>query len=392
MRVTPEGDVVTAGAVLLAGFSTFDVARLAGRSGRFVWRRSLHGGSDDPNHTGTDAALAMSLDPRGDVVAAGTLKASAAPQYHSLADFAVVKLDGKTGRDVWRYQRDGAQHDSDAATHVGVDAAGDVLAAGWMADLPFPAFRQPLVVKLAGSDGGELWRAPIDTIDVRGFSVDAADNALIAGTIADPVTANAFGVTKMSGRTGETLWTRRISTPVRTWQTAFQVQPLANGDAAAVGFIGDLEDAPSLLVVVFDGATGAERWRWTTQGGDGYGVGAALTVTPSEVLVVGRVRNAVTCYDILVVRLDAGTGRLLGRRTLDGRATATQCDADPCPFPRCGHPPRHGIDQDAPIDVLLDPRGRVIVAGELSDLSPSGRPVSRAIVRTFPTVEAIAEP
>src|SRR5262249_45389859 len=217
-----------------------------------------------------------------------------------------------TGPELWRYQHDGEQHDADYASHVGVDAAGDVLAAGLVSDLPLPEVDPPSAVKLRGGDGSEVWRTHLATVDVRDLAIDANGDLLVAATVPDPVSSQAFGVTKLSGATGAALWTARISEPIDTWQSALQIGALPNGDAAAVGFIGSLDDAASLLVAVFDGSTGAERWRWTAQGTQHFGRGVALTVSAGELLVAGQVRNDGSCYDMLVARLDGGSGSLLG--------------------------------------------------------------------------------
>jgi hypothetical protein len=182
------------------------------------------------------------------------------------------------------------------------------------------------------------------------------------------------------------LWSQRISGSVHAFQAARQVRVLPNGDAAAVGFIGDLTTDSSLLVAVFDGTTGAERWRWTAQGGQHFGTGATLTVADTELIVTGQIRNDVTCYDILVARLDAATGQLLGRLSLDGTATATKCDCDEAD---CDPRSRVGIDGDRAADLLVDSHGRVVLAGVLSDRLGGGRVVQRGVVRTFPGVLAI---
>src|SRR5262245_49095414 len=61
MRTASNGDVITAGTVEIDGLLTFDVARLAGRTGRFLWRRTLAGATRDPVAAGHDEAVAMAL-------------------------------------------------------------------------------------------------------------------------------------------------------------------------------------------------------------------------------------------------------------------------------------------------------------------------------------------
>jgi len=68
---------------------------------------------------------------------------------------------------------------------------------------------------------------------------------------------------------------------------------------------------------------------------------------------------------VAVAKLAASSGDILGFRTIDGRSTASQCDAPDCEGPFCG-PPRAGIDQDQLTALAIDPRGRIVIAGALS--------------------------
>ena len=99
--VDAAGDVVAAGfiqnstghdftVVKLASFD-FTVIKFAGTSGVPLWERVLHG-TAAPSGSKFEAALAVAVDPKGDVVAAGSTQ-----NVGTFFDFTVVKLDGTDG-------------------------------------------------------------------------------------------------------------------------------------------------------------------------------------------------------------------------------------------------------------------------------------------------------
>jgi hypothetical protein len=173
---------------------------------------------------------------------------------------------------------------------------------------------------------------------------------------------------------------------------------LPSGDVAVVGITGHTDNVASMTAVVLDPATGAERWRQVLRGSDGYGFGRTLAIG-GGLVVGGQLRNHGSCYDMVVARLDVKTGSVLDQRTIDGTARASQCEVPDCsssrlridhaqntqrlrygPPCRCG-PCRAGIDQDDVAALAIDPKGRAVVAGFVSD-APWGRP--QGLVATIP--------
>lgn len=79
-------------------FKTFAVVKLDGATGRVVWRRELNGTAVLHN----TQANALALDPSGNVVAAGSVVNGGRAE-----DFTVVKLDRPTGAVAWRTELSG---------------------------------------------------------------------------------------------------------------------------------------------------------------------------------------------------------------------------------------------------------------------------------------------
>jgi len=103
------------------------------------WRRAF----DDTD--GAAAALALA---GSDVVVAGAVRTAGGQ------DVFAAKLDGTSGEPLWHRTLDGPGQGDDAITSVTVDAAGDVVLAG--SSSGFFSGSDFLVVKLRGSDGGDL--------------------------------------------------------------------------------------------------------------------------------------------------------------------------------------------------------------------------------------------
>src|SRR5262245_33743132 len=131
---------------------------------------------------GSGAALAVRADASGDVVAAGFLDGGPA----SGADFAVVKLAGATGMELWRQVLIGPGM-NDQAVAVAFDAAGNAVVTGTTSAPGVD--HQFTVAKLAAADGHILWRT-----DVTGFQ-DASGEAVIVDRADDVVAGGSVGFT-----------------------------------------------------------------------------------------------------------------------------------------------------------------------------------------------------
>src|SRR5438132_8875171 len=125
LRVTAAGDALFTGVIDDANGTKFLVTRLDGRTGKRLWGTTLEG--SEPGGGG-NVGRALAADRKGDVVAAGSLLN--AP--YTEGDFAVVKLDGASGAERWRFSFAGppAVVPGAAARAVVVDAAGAAIAAG----------------------------------------------------------------------------------------------------------------------------------------------------------------------------------------------------------------------------------------------------------------------
>lgn len=212
--------------------------------GKEVWRAQ-------PSLTGVTASAVAVAANRDVLVAIG-------PRYQTT--FRVMRLAAATGAVLWdTVVTAGAA--GDRAEAIAVDPAGDVLAVGALGG---PSGAEFAIVKLDGDDGAELWRY---TVPSSGFgiahrvAVDDGGNALASGQIGQDVVA-----AKVAALDGSELW--RYTTPIpfgapaQGVATAIAIQP--SGDAfAAMSKTGGNYPSP-LTIVRLDGSAGTELWRYAS--------------------------------------------------------------------------------------------------------------------------------
>jgi outer membrane protein assembly factor BamB len=311
-----NGDALAAGSLVNLGTARdFVVVRLAAADGSELWRLELNGTSGVG-----DMAHAVAVDASGDIVAAGRLDNTS-----TFWDFTVVKAAGSTGAELWRYEMNGTAGQSEEALAVRVDAAGDVVAAGYLWNSPTGA--DQAIAKLRGSDGGELWRTEIVGTgggnDQAGtLFIDPLGDILVGGFVTRPGTRRDLFVAKLSGLDGSVLWSYETDGGGFDDDEVLAVRANSAGTVFAAGrLVGATSDA-DLAVIALDGSNGSVLWTYRMNGrGNGFDEARALELGPAEDPIVGGVMtNPMTLRDLVVARLNAADGSELWRRESNGIA------------------------------------------------------------------------
>ncbi len=315
VAVTAGGDVVAAGYVFngFGRINDFTVARLSGRTGVERWRQEINGFAFGFS-PGNDQAVAVAVDADDDVAVAGTI----ADDGRSRA-FAVVKLDGETGGEQWRVLIAGNSFGGqESARAVAFDAAGDVLAVGFLHNQHPRAFDPDLfVVKLDGNDGAELWRRIIPSQhrgEAFAVALDRTGDVVVAGRLSSAATGSDFIVLKLAGATGDEQW-RRVVTGAATSSSAARALAVdAVGDVVAIGEVVDATTGGNVVVLKLDGQTGAETWRHTqTNGRFARDVGIDLL---GHVVVLATLSEPDGTTTLRALELDGRSGAMRWARTL----------------------------------------------------------------------------
>lgn len=324
----PSGNVVMVGDF---GFSSltgiFTVAMLANADGAPMWQSSITG----TEGTGHATALAIDpisvMDPIGFITVAGSLDNSATGE-----DFAVLKLVPFDGSVLWRTEIDGPPGGGrDRALAIALDSI-DVVAGG------YSDTRNLFVVKLDGGSGAELWRWPLVVTRGRVEAVavnSAASMAVAVGNVHNSASGLDLLVVALDLATGAELWQRQISGSALRDDTAHSVAiDPSDGSVAVAGVVEDDTTSDDFFVVKFD-AAGTELWRRAEDGTHGNSdVAYAVAIDPSgDVIAAGALDNLITRDDLAVFKYAGAGGGVLwqrqvaGTRPGDDRANALRIDA-----------------------------------------------------------------
>jgi hypothetical protein len=314
---------------LLALLATCGLVFLSAEA--WAWQTNISGTA------GGGTFNAVAVDEAGNVVAAGSTT-----NTDTGGDFTVVKFDGASGAEVWRYVITGnATRTPDVANAVAIDGAGNVVAAGVIFTTCLGANCGPLsdfiVVKLDGATGVELWRQIIDDsyTDMDPTGVEDVAYAVSLDGAGNVVAAGALGyssiVPKLDGANGGEWW-RRVMTGSagRNPINAVAVDAVGNVVAAgkAVGNYGDPNTGWDFAVEKFNGDTGATLWRQALHGtlndADSYEIAFAVAIDKlGDVMAGGQTTNTDTGIDFTVVKFDGATGVEEWRRTINGTSNGS---------------------------------------------------------------------
>lgn len=315
--VDADDNVIAAGGFLfdVDDFAGFAVVKVRGASGLEEWRVAVAG------EAGGGRATSVAVDGAGDIVVAGNLKNTATEE-----DFAVVKLSGMDGQELWRHVTDGSGtpiFDNDEAAAIALDGFGDVIAVGELSNDSNDFF----AIKIDGENGSELWRKVVDGSagsNDRAMAVvlDASGNPVIAGYVSNTDTNIDFAVVKLSGETGAELWRTSIDgSAERARDFAFAVAVDGVGDVVAVGDLENEDTEGDFGVVKLRGDDGHELWRVSLHGtgseSSERGLGVAIDAE-RRVFVAGRTRDITGNQMFTVAALAGESGEQLWRADIDG--------------------------------------------------------------------------
>jgi hypothetical protein len=319
-------DVFAAGAYRDQDGDWFSAVKLSGTTGVPLWLTKIATGGGTLPDLETPRVEALAIDAGSNAVVAGCMAQLKLPATND-CDFAVVKLNGNTGAEQWRYRIDGQvmlgpmEYDDESAAAVAIvpvkEKDGDVVAAGSLLNGGsfFNPTLNPTVVKLSGDDGGELWRHEVTDHNgaLYAVAVDAADNVVAAGSEL---------VIKLDGTTGAELW--RTSSPNATL-TEIALTP--GGDVIVAGTVSAGFNIPNMAVRKLAGGTGLLMWATQFDGSgvemfggvDGHDFARALGLDGSgNAIVAGWLNNAQSRDDLAVAKVDGTNGMTLWKQEFTG--------------------------------------------------------------------------
>lgn len=308
--------------VAATGTQDFTVVKADVDTGTLQWRQSLPGAGTGPGVTANHVDDIV-VDRRGDPVAVGVLSTAAGGP-----DFAVVKFDGRTGSPLWQVSlRGNAPGQQDEAKAVVVDTNGNVYAGGYVFDSG--SFEVFTVVKIDGRSGRVVWRRALRgtgqlyNTQVNALALDPSGNLVAAGSIVDAVQGEQFTVAKFDARTGKALWRRDLTghaaRPNNLQDEAYTVSIDHAGNVIAAGTVINDGTQADLFVVKLNGTTGTELWRRSLDSGSrSTDLAHAVTVDDTGDVVVAGVSTGNGPNRFVVAKLTGATGSVRWRTSLVG--------------------------------------------------------------------------
>ncbi len=156
LALTREGDAVISASVRPNPSigDSLRVVRLRGTDGSAVWARDLRGTHPTASNTQTYSAESLvAVGPGGEVFVGDSFT-----NLDSDRDLAVVRLDGETGAEDWRFIWDGGAWGGETARGVAVDSRGDLFVIGYTHTAAYG--RGFSVFKLDGATGSMITSRP----------------------------------------------------------------------------------------------------------------------------------------------------------------------------------------------------------------------------------------
>lgn len=237
-----------------------------------------------------------------------------------LAGSVVVKRDTRTGRERWRHTNAGAAWDTADYRAVAAFANGDVVVTGY----------PNLAVRLDGVTGQVLWSVPVPAgaaEPASAVSVDAAGNLAVLVHAPPPSGSANLLVIKLAGSDGHELW--RSTQPATSWSAAEQgrIVSLANGDVAVSSYASPAAGTINPYLVRLRGSDGTQAWRVTFDSVDPGATPYDLATTSTgDIVAAGRFAPDNAAW---AARVRGSDGLILWRRTYPAFSLARNLFVDP---------------------------------------------------------------
>ncbi len=295
LAVEATGDVIAVGALGPAGspgaedvepYATggVGVVKLSGPEGRTLWRRTLAG-------TGGATRALVLADGRDPIVGGSMAKPESSPEL------VVVRLNGASGEELWRHvAHAGDTGRRSAVTHLSLDPHGEVIAAGFIS---LAGSRKLRVFKLAAADGRELWRYAVSGDGTGDGTVTAImttreGDPIVAGSLANAADGHDPAVLKIDGLDGVEIWRRILPGGTGHAAPAGDVRALPldrSGDVVAAWLSPGASGSMDLVVARLDGRNGGLRWVERVESDAGFAMDLEIDAVDRSRIRAGRIRE-----------------------------------------------------------------------------------------------------
>jgi hypothetical protein len=289
------------------------IVKLNGTTGKEIWRWTFANSQDRWVQIN-----ALKVEPNGDLFAAGTSYDTVS--YH---DVFVLRLSATTGQSVWEKRIDGDGEDADLGWALALDSAGNAIVAAKTTNTPRTFGYDFTVLKLSGSNGQLLWRYRLlweqrGSSDSAGIiAVDGGDDVIAAGSIESSGNFQfSIAVVKLSGSDGDEIWRRIIPGGGYFGSITTGMDLDQSGNPIISGTRG-FSSGSELLVAKLDRENGMEIWNRSLRGSRSYNNDAAVSSMGldlnGDIVAVGGIDWAGAVF-----KFSSSSGEVLWQTAVEG--------------------------------------------------------------------------
>lgn len=234
VAIDRAGDVIVTGAVHKdISSSDFRTVKYAGSDGAQVW--SMTFSAAVPGHTSYDAAFALVLDAEGNAIVAGN---SRKDFFSGESASRIIKYRGSDGATSWI-----DSGSFGAVNALTIDSRGNLIAAG-TAPIALAPYLEGRVVSLRG-DGSVAWRtgySNFGTNNPGAVATDSAGNVAVVGTVLGDSFSMGMRTLKLDASSGAIRWDSVIQSSLN-----FEARDVKADTDANVLVTGSLDGAMTTL-------------------------------------------------------------------------------------------------------------------------------------------------
>jgi hypothetical protein len=209
---------------------------------------------------GQDDAVAIAVDSLGNVYVTGKSSGGSPSTGGTGYDYATVKYDSATGRELWVARYNDPGNGFDGAVAIAVDSSGNVYVTGLSTRSGTSLDLDYVTIKYDSATGLELWVARYDSPGngddaAYAIAIDSSGNVYVTGYSASSVTSNYATIKYDSA--GHEQWVARYGGLANIAQ-AIAVD--SSGNVYVTGQSAETAHSPTVYATIKYNSAGQEQW------------------------------------------------------------------------------------------------------------------------------------
>jgi len=242
-----------------------------------------------------DSAAKVLVDAAGDVIVAGYTEDGTG------SDMLTIKYSGADGAEIWRARYDGPTHQNDEARAMAIDNSGDVIVTGFSSS-------EFYTVKYAAADGAVLWEKRGPRGAAAAIAIDGNNDVVVTGSSLGA--GSDYYTAKYAGADGAVLWEQSYNGLGNDDDSATAVALDSSGNVVVTGLSRGTEGATEFYTAKYEATSGMLLWE---KRGPPGGAEVVMVDGNDDVVVAGT-----STFDYYTVKYAAADGAVLWEQLYNG--------------------------------------------------------------------------